>query len=127
MGIAGGSVQITGLNEAVRGLEKMSVEVDDLKKVFGEIAKEAAELASGFAPKKTGRLSGSIRGNKAKNKAVVTAGRSVVPYAGAINYGWGAHNIAPAGFMQKADQAIAPGLDDRIERELGRLIREAGL
>lgn len=122
-----GGVRITGLREKVKGLEAMGVSVDDLKGAFGKIAARGAEIAAGFAPVLTGALSGSIRGNKAKNRALVVAGKGSTPYAGAINYGWGARNIAPSHFMQRADTELKPYAETELNAELDRLSRQNGL
>lgn len=119
--------QVDGLNQVVRGLQQSGAEVDDLKDAFAKIADEAARLASGFAPRKTGRLASDIRGNRAKSKAVVTAGRSSVPYAGPINYGWSSRNIAPSHFMQRADEAMQGRALQMLEDEINQKLRERGL
>lgn len=105
----------------------MGVEVDDLKSAFSSIATEAAQIAASHAPKRSGRLAGDIRGNRAKSKAVVTAGRASVPYAGPINYGWSARNIRPALFMQAADEEMQPKAIQRLEEEINRQIALKGL
>lgn len=120
-------VRVEGLNKTIRALQGVGVEVQDLKEVFSEISAEGARLASSFAPKKSGRLSGTVRGNKAKNKAVVIAGRARVPYAGAQNYGWPKRNIRPALFMQRADAALAPRAVEMLEAGLDRAVGKAGL
>jgi len=126
--MAGGEgVRVQGLNALTRDLQKLGAEVDDLKDVFGEIAKEGAELASSFAPVRTGRLRDTLRGNRAKNKAVITAGRARVPYAGAINYGWPARNITGALFMQKADAELSPRAVDMLDAGIDRIIERLGL
>lgn len=127
MAVAAGSVKVEGLTQTVRALEQLGVEVADLKDVMGEIAAEGARLASSFAPKRSGHLSGTIRGNKAKAKAIVIAGRARVPYAGAINYGWPRRNIRPALFMQRADKALAPRAVQMLEAGLDRVIAKADL
>lgn len=122
-----GSVQIEGLTKTIRGLQKAGVEVDDLKDAFADIASRGARLASSFAPVRSGKLRASIRGNRAKNKAVVTAGKARVPYAGAINYGWPRRGIAPALFMQRADAAIAPDALRLLESGIDDALRKADL
>lgn len=119
--------KVEGLTQVVRALQAAGVEVDDLKGAFSKIADEGARAASSFAPELTGRLAGDIRGNRAKSKAVVTAGRSSLPYAGPINYGWPAHNIAPSGFMQKADQVMQPRALHLLEAEINNALRRKGL
>jgi len=120
--------KVEGLPKVVRDLQSLGLEVDDLKDAFSEIAREGAQIAAGFAPHRSGALAGSIRGNKAKSKAVVTAGRGrAVPYAGAINYGWPRRGIAPQGFMQKADAAMRPRALSELESAINRKIKERGL
>ena len=116
--------KVEGLNQVVRALQQMGVEVEDLKAAFSKIADRAAQVASDAAPKKSGRLAADIRGNRAKSKAVVTAGRASVPYAGPINYGWPSRNIAPAGFMQTADEQMQPVALQMLEDEINTQIKE---
>lgn len=121
------SAGVTGLRETIKALEQLGVDVADLKEVFHPLAARAAGLIQAATPVgKTGRLAKSVKPNNAKNKAVVRAGSAArVPYAHAINYGWPAHNIKPAGFMQAADDDLPPdvlaelvldGLADIIDR-----------
>lgn len=119
--------QVEGLSRVVRDLKALGLEVEDLKDAFSKIASEGAEIASRAVKSKTGRLAHDVRGNRAQSKAVITAGRSSIPYAGAINYGWPARNIAPQGFMQKADQQLQPVALQRLEDEINHQIRAKGL
>lgn len=121
------STRIDGLNAVVRALIGIGLDVEDLKGAFSEIARFGAVEAARFAPHRTGRLAADIRGNRARNKAVVTAGRVSVPYAGPINYGWAAHGIEASGFMQKADQTVQPYALRRLEEDINRSIRRRGL
>lgn len=118
---------VEGLNKVVKALVEAGVEVDDLKDAFAQIAEEAAQKASSLAPKRTGALAATVRGNRAKNKAVVTAGRAKVKYAGAINYGWPKRGIRPSGFMQKADEAMRPDALAKLEAAVNTIISEKGL
>lgn len=119
--------KVDGLNQVVRGLQQIGVEVDDLKGAFSSIAAMGARQAARYAPKRTGRLAGDVRGNRARSKAVVMAGRASLPYAGPINYGWAARNITPSLFMQRADQAMRPFALRRLEAEINTTIRRHGL
>jgi len=122
-----GTVRVEGLNKTLRALQSYGVEVADLKDVMAGIAREGATLASRYAPKRSGRLRGTVRGNKAKGKAVVIAGRARVPYAGAINYGWPSRGIKPALFMQRADKELAPRAVEMLEAGLDEAARKVGL
>jgi hypothetical protein len=125
--MGGGGVRVDGLREVVRGLEKLGLEVDDLKGAFAPIAEQGARIAAGFVRSKSGRLAGTLRGNRAKNKAVITAGRASVPYAGAQNYGWKRRNIDAQGFMQKADEMLQPRSLHLLENAINDAIRRSGL
>jgi hypothetical protein len=122
-----GGFKVEGLAQLVRDLKAIGVEVEDLKESFSKIASEAADIAASHAPKKSGRLAASVRGNRAQSKAVVTAGRASVPYAGAINYGWPRRGIAASGFMQKADERMRPKAIQLLEDEINKHIRKRGL
>lgn len=121
------STRVDGLSGVVRGLLDLGLEVDDLKDAFSDIARVGAQLAARYAPRRSGRLAGDVRGNRARSKAVVTAGRVSVPYAGPINFGWAARNIEPSGFMQKADKQLQPYALRALERHINNSIHRKGL
>ncbi len=126
--MAGGTgVRVTGLPAVLRGLQALGLEVDDLKDAMSRVAAEGAELAARYAPRRSGRLAGDVRGNRAKGKAVVIAGRASVRYAGPINYGWPRRNIAPALFMQRADAELQPRTLQLLETEINRQIAKKGM
>lgn len=127
MGIPVGSGRVEGLNQTLTALQRMGVEADDLKATMAGIAAEGARLASSFAPVRSGLLARTVRGNKAKAKAVVIAGRARVPYAGAINYGWPDRGIKPALFMQRADKQLATRAVEMLEQGLADAARKVGL
>lgn len=120
-------VRVEGLNKVVRQLVALGADIEDLKDGFSKIADDGARLASSFAPKKTGALSATVRGNRAKNKAVVTAGRAKVRYAGVINYGWPKRSIKASRFMQRADEALQPKALEMLEEALTEAINKKGL
>jgi hypothetical protein len=127
------SLRVEGLNAVTRELTALGVDIDDLKDAFADLANRGARIAADNAPVGSGRdphpgqLRGDIRGNRAKSKAVVTAGRVRVPYAGPINYGWPARNIEPSGFLQKVDAVLGPLAPVLLERSISDLIRKRGL
>lgn len=125
--MADGGVRVEGLSKAVRALQGLGLEVDDLKNAFATIATEATEAIASKVPRRTGRLAGSVRGNRAKSKAVVRAGKKAVPWAGPINYGWRARGIEPSLFMQRGETEYTPKAVSRLEQELETAIRRKGL
>lgn len=122
-----------GLNSLTRELIALGVDVEDLKDAFSDLADTGARIAARHAPVGSGRdphpgqLRADIRGNRARNKAVVTAGRSRIPYAGAINFGWRAHNITGVGYMQAVDEELGPIAPRMLEQSIGDLIRKRNL
>lgn len=122
-----GGFRVEGLSRVVRGLKALGLDVEDLKGAFSRIAAEGAEVERGFVPRRSGRLAGTVRGNRAASKAVVTAGRATVRYAGPINYGWPGHGIAPAGFQQKTDEVMRPRAVEQLENEINQAARRRGL
>lgn len=121
------SVKVEGLNKLTRALVQLGVDVDDLKDAMAKIADEGAQVASSLAPRRSGALAGTIRGNRAKAKAVVTAGKARVKYAGPINYGWPARHIRADKFMQQADERMQPRAAELLEQGVQDAIHKAGL
>jgi hypothetical protein len=121
------AVRITGLNEVLRDLTALGIELDDLKDTMAAIATEGAKTMARFIPKKSGDLRGTARGNRAKAKAVVIAGRARVAYAGPINYGWPKRNIRPADFTGKTDEVMETKAVEMLDSGIDNLIRKKGL
>ena len=121
------TVQVEGLREIVRGLEQAGVELDDLKDIFGEIASEAAGVAGPVTPRRTGTLAGTVRGNRAKNKAVVTIGKARTPYAAPIIWGWPARGIKASPVVPRTNQYMETRAPELLETGLGRLTEGLGL
>lgn len=119
--------RVEGLQRTIRALQALGVDLEDLKDTMAEIAQEAKEIAASEAPDRSGALRASIRGNRAKSKAVVSAGGARVPYAGAINYGWRARGIKGVGFMQEADRVIGPRALQMLEAGINDKIKDRGL
>lgn len=119
--------RVDGLKQVLADLKKLGIEVDDFKESFGNIASRGAALAASYVNSQTGRLAGTVRGNKAKNKSVIIAGRSSVRWAGVQNYGWKKRNIEPQRFMQKADEQLAGQLPALLQQELQDKIQRRGL
>lgn len=127
------SVRVDGANSLARELVALGADVEDLKDAFADIAERGRDIASKNAPVGSGRdphpgqLRDDIRGNRARNKAVVTAGRVRVPYAGPINFGWPAHNIEGAGFMQQVDEQLGPFAPLMLQRSIDDIIKRRRL
>lgn len=119
--------QVTGLRQTVRDLEKLGVQVGDLKVAFKSIGQLVADNARERAPKRTGTLANTIKASNTKNKAVVRAGSKAVPYAGVINYGWPAHNIAKHNFLDDALDENKDRVEELLNENLERLVKALNL
>jgi carbon monoxide dehydrogenase subunit G len=95
-------VKIRGLREVVRSLDQYAGAVDDLKEANAAIGSKVSKDAATIAPKSSGALASTIRGNRAKSSVQIKAGGARVPYAGVIEYGWPARNIEAQSFLRKA-------------------------
>lgn len=120
-------VRVEGLNRTLRALRSMGVEVNDLKDAFSKISTTGAGIAARLAPKKSGRLARTVRGNRAQSKAVIRAGFASAPHAGPINYGWPKRNIKASSFMQRADREIEPYALQMLTENIDHLTQRKGL
>lgn len=121
------TVEVEGLRELTRDLEKAGVEVDDLKDVFSDIAAAASSTAQQFTPRDSGALRASVRPNRAKNKAVVTFGTARVAYAGPILYGWPRRGIKAARTIPRTDQDMTTKAPQILENGISRLLERLDL
>jgi hypothetical protein len=107
--VSGESIKVEGLRETIKDLQALGVE----KQAFVDINLQAAEILMSAArpliPVRTGNLAGTIRASKTVQYAQVSLGKSKVPYAGPIHYGWFydrnnfiKKNIRPNPFLSKA-------------------------
>lgn len=115
------SVSVQGLSRLRRDLRKAGEGLEDLKAANAAAAAIVAAAAEARAPRRTGRLAASVRGNRAASRASVSAGRASVPYAGPIHYGWPARHIEAQPFVIDAAQATESAWLPAYERDLDRV------
>jgi hypothetical protein len=104
----GSRVEVVGRARLVRTLRQAGHDVEDLKDAHQAVAAVVAAAAAATAPRRTGKLAASVRGNRAVGRAVVRAGRASVPYAGPVHWGWPSRNIAAQPFVAEAAQVTEP-------------------
>lgn len=120
------AVRVDGLRQLVRDLQELGLTVDDLKDVFATIAARGADAIAQATPARSGALLVSVRGNRAKSKAVVRAGGARVKYAAVVNYGWPKRNIPGQGFMQAGEARIEPELVPMLDVGIDRVLKQKG-
>jgi hypothetical protein len=121
------AVRINGLNEVTRNLKLFGATAEDLKEANSIISGKVAADAAAAAPKKTGRLSDSVRGNRQQRKASVIAGGSSVRYAGVIEYGYPKRNIKAQPFIRRAGWQNQSFIIEQYEKNINSIIRKYNL
>lgn len=98
-------VQVQGLNNLLRTMRRMSVDLSDMKDANATVSAFVASAAASRAPRRSGQLAGTVRGTRQLRRARISAGRASVPYAGVIHWGWPARHIRPNPFISNAAQS----------------------
>lgn len=119
------AVRVVGLPRLRKTMRQAGVDMADMKAANAKAAATIAAASRARAPSRTGRLAGSVRGNKAVGRAVVMAGGARLPYGGPIHWGWPARGIGAQPFISDAARATEPSwlpayLDD-LNQILGQV------
>jgi hypothetical protein len=101
-------ITVEGGRQLRKALADLDPKLDDLKDAHQRVSKIVEQHAKGNAPRKTGRLANSIRGNRAKTRATVKAGGARVRYAGPIEWGWPKRNIEARHYLVNAAHDTEP-------------------
>ncbi|GIG69741.1 HK97 gp10 family phage protein [Phytomonospora endophytica] len=99
------TIDVDGAAQLRRTLRKAGADAADLKDANAAAAAIVARAGAAAAPRRTGRLAASVRGNRAVGAAVVRAGGARVPYAAPIHWGWPRRGIAAQPFLSDAARA----------------------
>ena len=124
-----GPIRIKGLRELQRELRSLSGgrfrrELSKTNRDY--VQRNLAPEVAAAAPHRTGTLAASVRGLGRATAARLAVGSEVrVPYAGPINFGWPARNIAPQEFIYSTIGRDTDDLLDRYEEALRDLLRRA--
>jgi hypothetical protein len=95
-------VQIKGARELRRTLKRAGIGVEDLKDANQAAGNIVAGAGRTTAPRRSGRLAGTVRASRAAASATVRAGGAAVPYAGVIHWGWPGHHITAQPWLSEA-------------------------
>jgi hypothetical protein len=83
------TIKVEGARELRRALRKGGGDVQDMRQVHREIARDLAATSRPLVPHgATGKLAASLKGEGTQTKARIVAGSASVPYAGPIHFGW---------------------------------------
>ncbi len=96
-------VEVVGARELRRALRTLPKEYRrELAAIHKKAVKPVVDTAKVIAPRRSGRLAGSIRALGSQTQGQVAVGKKSVPYAGVIHYGWAERNIAAQPFLEDA-------------------------
>ena len=115
------TVVVHGARELARTLKEFGDGLDDLKDANQAVSAMVAREAASRAPRRTGRLAGSVRGSRQQAKAVVMVGSAKVPYAGPIHWGWPKRGIPRRPFVVDAAAATQSAWLGEYEQNIQRL------
>lgn len=116
-------IQVEGASALASSLGRLETDLGDMAEAQQAAAAVIMAAAKAEAPRRTGRLAGSVRvGGSAKATATVVAGGPSVPYAGVIHYGSARRNIAPNPFMTRAVDRTEAQVQAIYEHDTQRLV-----
>ncbi len=96
-------IEVHGARELRRALKNLPKEYRrELATIHKKAVKPVVDTAKQIAPRRSGRLAGSIRALGSQTMGQAAVGKKAVPYAGVIHYGWPARNIAAQPFLEDA-------------------------
>lgn len=133
--MTGAQTRVSGLREVTSKLKMLDgtapAEVKLLNRGAAELAVPVirALVPIGNQPNDPhpGLLASSIRAGASQRSGYVAAGSAKVPYAAPRNFGWPAHHIDAALFMQRGALHAEPAITAEYARGLTSLIRRVGL
>jgi hypothetical protein len=125
MGRKGGraGIEVEGGPQLRRAFDRLEDRADDLRDAHRSAAETVEKEAESLAPRLTGALIDSIRTAVRKTGSSVLAGRSLVPYAGPIHFGWRSRNIEPQPFLYDALDNRRAEVADRYADKVASMIR----
>ena len=96
------SISVEGEQQVKVALAKVEKDLVDRSELNKDLSNELSRKASAMAPRLTGALASSVKGNASNDKAQILAGSNAVPYAGVQEYGWPAKNIQAQPYLRPA-------------------------
>ncbi len=116
-------VQVVGAAKLRRELKRAGLSVQDLKDAHRKIAEDVAKEAEPNAPRRTGRLAGTVRAAGTASASIVRVGRATVPYAGPIHWGHKSRGITAQPWISEAAESEFDHAQDVVLDALQAIIR----
>jgi hypothetical protein len=100
--MAEANITISGVEQVKDTLDKLGKDLESNTELNKELSSSLSQKASAMAPRLTGALASSVKGNPSAEKAQILAGSAAVPYAGVQEYGWPEKNINAQPYLRPA-------------------------
>jgi hypothetical protein len=100
--MAEANITISGVEQVKDTLDKLGKDLESNTELNKELSSTLSQKASAMAPRLTGALASSVKGNPSAEKAQILAGSAAVPYAGVQEYGWPEKNINAQPYLRPA-------------------------
>lgn len=118
-------VRVEGLRKVIRSVEKLGVDVEDLRGVFTRIGARAISTANAGTPVSSGALKGTNKQSKRKNSVYLYSGSKKAYYARFVHYGTIFMEARP--YLSDVVKKDGPWAVQQLDKELANLISKAGL
>jgi hypothetical protein len=96
------SISVEGEAQVKSALAKVEKDIVDRLPLNKDLSDELSRQASARAPRLTGELASTVKGNPSADKAQILAGGGGVVYAGVQEYGWPEKNIKEQPYLRPA-------------------------
>lgn len=113
---------VVGLNQMIRDMRRAGNDVNKFKHVHGDIGEMVAARAKQLAPKKTGKLAGSIKSRPTQRLTKIHYGGARIPYAGLIHWGSPKRGIKGSRFVTRAAKETEPQWTNLYLQEIEKIL-----
>jgi phage gpG-like protein len=116
------TVEVLGADRLAATMGRAAHDLGDLGAANSRAGEAVANPARSAAPRVTGALAASIRTDRDRDGATVSA---TVVYASVINYGWAAHGIAANPFLtgtfERQERTVVDVYAAELDNIVGRI------
>ena len=121
------SVSVKGEEQVKAALAKIEKDIIDRSELNKDLSEELSKKASAMAPRLTGALASSVKGNPSAEKAQILAGSNTVVYAGVQEYGWSEKNIQEQPYLRPAVYENLTYIEEKYNNYIESVIKRYNL
>lgn len=121
------SISVSGQKEVIAAIHKVEKDIENRIDLNKELSDELSQQASARAPRLTGELASTVKGNASADKAQILAGSNTVVYAGVQEYGWPEKNIQEQPYLRPAVYENLTYIEEKFNNYIGSIIKKYNL